>query len=66
MKPVGREEYQICATLLTAMTNDLAITAKLSKYEDMVAPSYNRSWGGLYDTGHGVACKSTPKGEVLL
>jgi hypothetical protein len=43
MKPVGREEYQICATLLTAMTNDLAITAKLSKYEDMVAPSYNRS-----------------------
>jgi hypothetical protein len=32
-----REEYQVCATLLSAMTKDFAMTAVLPPYEDMVA-----------------------------
>jgi hypothetical protein len=32
-----REEYHICATFLTAMTNDFAITTELPPYEDMIA-----------------------------
>jgi hypothetical protein len=32
-----REEYHVCATLLTAMTNDFAITIVLPPYEDIVA-----------------------------
>jgi hypothetical protein len=32
-----REEYQVCATFLTAMTKDFAMTAVLPPYEDMVA-----------------------------
>jgi hypothetical protein len=35
--PGWREEYQVCVTLLTAMTKDFAITAVLPPYEDMVA-----------------------------
>jgi hypothetical protein len=35
--PSRREEYQVCATFLTAMTNDFAMTAVLPPYEDMVA-----------------------------
>jgi hypothetical protein len=32
-----REEYQVWATLLTAMTKDFAMTAVLPPYDDMVA-----------------------------
>jgi hypothetical protein len=32
-----REEYHVWATLLTVMTNDLAITVVLLPYEDIVA-----------------------------
>jgi hypothetical protein len=32
-----RDEYQVCATLLTGMTKDFAMTAVLPPYEDMVA-----------------------------
>jgi hypothetical protein len=35
--PGWREEYQVCATFLTAMTKDFAMTAVLLLYEDMVA-----------------------------
>jgi hypothetical protein len=35
--PGQREEYQVYATLLTAMTKDFAMTAVLPPYEDMVA-----------------------------
>jgi hypothetical protein len=35
--PGRREEYQVCMTLLTAMTKDFAMTAVLPPYEDMVA-----------------------------
>jgi hypothetical protein len=35
--PGRREEYQVCATVLTAMTKDFAMTAVLPPYEDMVA-----------------------------
>jgi hypothetical protein len=35
--PGRREEYQVCATFLTAMTKDFAMTAVLPPYEDMVA-----------------------------
>ena len=35
--PGRREEYQVWATLLTAMTKDFAMTAVLPPYEDMVA-----------------------------
>jgi hypothetical protein len=35
--PGQREEYQVCATFLTAMTKDFAMTALLPPYEDMVA-----------------------------
>jgi hypothetical protein len=35
--PGRRDEYQVCATLLTAMTKDFAMTAVLPPYEDMVA-----------------------------
>jgi hypothetical protein len=35
--PCRREEYQVCATFLTAMTKDFAMTAVLPPYEDMVA-----------------------------
>jgi hypothetical protein len=35
--PGLRDEYQVWATLLTAMTKDFAITAVLPPYEDMVA-----------------------------
>jgi hypothetical protein len=35
--PGQREEYQVCATLLTAMTKDFAMTVVLPPYEDMVA-----------------------------
>jgi hypothetical protein len=35
--PGLREEYQVCATLLTTMTKDFAMTAVLLPYEDMVA-----------------------------
>jgi hypothetical protein len=35
--PGLREEYQVCATLLTAMTKDFAMTVVLPPYEDMVA-----------------------------
>jgi hypothetical protein len=35
--PGRSEEYQVCATLLTAMTKDFAMTAVLLPYEDMVA-----------------------------
>jgi hypothetical protein len=35
--PGRREEYQVCATFLTAMTKDFAMTAVLPPYDDMVA-----------------------------
>jgi hypothetical protein len=35
--PDQREEYQVCAAFLTAMTKDFAMTAVLPPYEDMVA-----------------------------
>jgi hypothetical protein len=35
--PGRREEYHVCATFLTAMTKDFAMTAVLPPYEDMVA-----------------------------
>jgi hypothetical protein len=35
--PSLREEYQVYATLLTAMTKDFAMTTVLPSYEDMVA-----------------------------
>jgi hypothetical protein len=35
--PGRREEYQVCATFLTAMTKDFTMTAVLPPYEDMVA-----------------------------
>jgi hypothetical protein len=35
--PGRREEYHVCATFLTAMTKDLAMTAALPPYEDIVA-----------------------------
>jgi hypothetical protein len=35
--PGRREECQVCATLLTAMTKDFAITTVLPPYEDIVA-----------------------------
>jgi hypothetical protein len=35
--PGRREEYQVCATLLTAMTKDFTMNAVLPPYEDMVA-----------------------------
>jgi hypothetical protein len=35
--PGRREEYQDCATFLTAMTKDFSMTAVLPPYEDMVA-----------------------------
>ena len=35
--PGRREEYQVCATFLTARTKDFAMTAVLPPYEDMVA-----------------------------
>jgi hypothetical protein len=35
--PGRREEYQVCAMLLTAMTKDFAMTSVLPPYEDMVA-----------------------------
>jgi hypothetical protein len=35
--PGRREEYQVYATLLTAMTKDFTMTAVLPPYEDMVA-----------------------------
>jgi hypothetical protein len=31
-----REEYHVCATFLTTMKNDFAITAELPPYEDML------------------------------
>jgi hypothetical protein len=55
-----RDEYQVWATLLTAMTKDFAITIVFLPYEDMVAsqliricfesdkPSYIGNVGGLY------------------
>jgi hypothetical protein len=74
--PGRREEYHVWATLRTAMTKDLAMTAALPPYEDIVAsqliknclgfecPSYMGSWGGLYDEGHGVAYNSADRGEA--
>jgi hypothetical protein len=74
--PGRREEYQVCATFLTAMTKDFAMTAVLPPYEDMVAsylirncfgsecPSYMGSWSGLYDGDHGVAYSSADRGEA--
>jgi hypothetical protein len=35
--PDRREEYHVCATLMTAMTKDFAMTAVLPPYDDMVA-----------------------------
>jgi hypothetical protein len=35
--PGRREEYHVWATFLTAMTKDLAMTAALPPYEDIVA-----------------------------
>jgi hypothetical protein len=35
--PGRREEYQVWATLLTAMRNDFAITATLPPQDDIVA-----------------------------
>jgi hypothetical protein len=35
--PVRREEYQVWATLQTAMTKDFAMTVALPPYEDIVA-----------------------------
>jgi hypothetical protein len=35
--PGLREEYQVCAMLLTVMTKDFAMTVVLPPYEDMVA-----------------------------
>jgi hypothetical protein len=35
--PGRREEYQVCATLLTAMIKDFSMTAVLPPYEDMLA-----------------------------
>jgi hypothetical protein len=35
--PGRRKEYQVCATFLTAMTKDFAMTVVLPPYEDMVA-----------------------------
>jgi hypothetical protein len=35
--PGRREEYQVWATLRTAMTKDFTMTAVLPPYEDMVA-----------------------------
>jgi hypothetical protein len=35
--PGQREEYQVCATFLTAMTKYFAMTAVFPPYEDMVA-----------------------------
>jgi hypothetical protein len=35
--PGQREEYQVCATFLTALTKDFTMTAVLPPYEDMVA-----------------------------
>jgi hypothetical protein len=34
--PARREEYQVCATFLTTMMKDFAMTAVLPPYEDMV------------------------------
>jgi hypothetical protein len=34
--PGRREEYQVWAALLTAMTKDFAMTASLPPYEDIV------------------------------
>jgi hypothetical protein len=36
-KPGWREEYQVCATLLIAMTNDLIVTIELPPYKDKLA-----------------------------
>jgi hypothetical protein len=35
--PGRREQYQVCATFLTAMTKDFTMIAVLPPYEDMVA-----------------------------
>jgi hypothetical protein len=35
--PGRREEYQVWATLLTAITKDFAMTVALPPYEDIVA-----------------------------
>jgi hypothetical protein len=35
--PGRREEYQVWATLLTAMTKDFSMTAVFPPYEDIVA-----------------------------
>jgi hypothetical protein len=35
--PGQSEEYQVCATLLTTMIKDFAMTALLPPYEDMFA-----------------------------
>jgi hypothetical protein len=35
--PGRREEYQVCATFLTDMMKDFAMTAVLPPYEDMIA-----------------------------
>jgi hypothetical protein len=37
MVPGRREEYYVWATFRTAMTKDLAMTAALPPYEDIVA-----------------------------
>jgi hypothetical protein len=74
--PVRREEYQVWATLLTAMTKELAMTVVLPPYDDIVAsylmrncfgsecPSYMGSCGSLYEGGHGVAYSSATRGET--
>jgi hypothetical protein len=71
-----RDEYQVWATLLTAMTKDFGITAKFPPYEDMVAsylirncfgfdkPSYIGNVGDLYKGGQCVACSSGVSGEA--
>jgi hypothetical protein len=55
--PGRREEYQVCATFLTAMTKDFTMTAVLPPYEDMVASdlSVRHTWGAE------VVCKTGAK-----
>jgi hypothetical protein len=62
--PGRREEYQVCATFLTAMTKDFAMTAVLPPYEIWLLRSsseiasdlsVHRTWGAK------VVCKTEAK-----
>jgi hypothetical protein len=59
-----REEYQVCATFLIAMTKDFAMTVVLPPYEDMVASSSSETASDLsvrHTWGAGVACMTGAK-----